>query len=62
LDFTMSLLPHTLHCPAPALQTVALSNVAGFASALANLAFNMPRKNPVTPGPIIDYDLLLLVG
>lgn len=48
--------PHTAF-----LQTVALSNVAGFAGALANLAFNMPKQNPVTPGPIIDYDLLLLV-
>lgn len=48
--------PHTAF-----LQTVALSNVAGFAGGLSNLAFNMPKKNPVTPGPLIDYDLLLLV-
>lgn len=43
-------------------QTVALSNAAIFAAAITNLMFNLPRKNPVKPGPIIDYDLLLLVS
>jgi hypothetical protein len=44
------------------LQTVALSNLAIFAGSIANLMFNMPRQNPVNPGPLIDYDLLLLVS
>jgi hypothetical protein len=39
-----------------------LSNLAIFAGSIANLIFNMPRQNPVHPGPLIDYDLLLLVG
>lgn len=43
------------------LQTVALSNVAIFAGAITNMVFNVPRKNPVRPGPVIDYDFLLLV-
>lgn len=43
-------------------QAVALSNVACLASAVTNLMFNISRKNPVKPGPLIDYDLLLLVS
>jgi hypothetical protein len=46
----------------PPLQTVALSNIAQLAGALTNLVFNLPRKNPFRPGPLIDYDLLLLVS
>jgi hypothetical protein len=44
------------------LQTVALSNITIFAGAITNMVFNLPRKNPFKPGPIIDYDLLLLVS
>lgn len=44
------------------LQTVALSNVTIFAGAVTNMFFNLPRRNPFKPGPIIDYDLLLLVS
>lgn len=43
------------------LQTVALSNVTIFSGAVTNMLFNLPRKNPFKGGPIIDYDLLLLV-
>lgn len=42
-------------------QTVALSNVTIFAGAITNMLFNVPRKHPFKAGPIIDYDLLLLV-
>lgn len=50
---------HAVSCCA--VQTVALSNVTILAGAITNAMFNMPRKNPFKPGPIIDYDLLLLV-
>jgi hypothetical protein len=42
-------------------QTVALSNITIFSGAIANMMFNLPRKHPFKAGPIIDYDLLLLV-
>ena len=44
------------------LQTVALSNITIFCGAIANAMFNLPRKHPFKPGPLIDYDLLLLVS
>lgn len=40
---------------------MALSNVTIFAGAITNMLFNVPRKHPFKAGPIIDYDLLLLV-
>jgi uncharacterized membrane protein YfcA len=46
-----------------AIASVALSNVTILASAVANLAFNAPRRSPVRPGgPLIDWDLVLLFG
>jgi hypothetical protein len=45
-----------------AMQAVALSNAACLAGAITNLMFNITRRNPVRPGPLIDYDLLLLVS
>jgi hypothetical protein len=49
----------------PQVHTSALSNVAIAASAGVNLAFNALRRRPGAPppgGPLIDYDLLVLLG
>lgn len=43
------------------LQVVALANVTILTGSIANLLCNIARRSPVKPGPIIDYDLLLLV-
>lgn len=53
-----------------AVAAVSLSNVAIFASSIASLAFNIPRRRPTDarhdpaqrPGPLIDWDLVLLFG
>lgn len=45
-----------------AIAAVALSNVTILASAVANLIFNLPRKSILRPGPLIDWDLVLLFG
>jgi uncharacterized membrane protein YfcA len=44
------------------LAAVSLSNVTIFASAIANLVFNVPRRSPFRPGPLIDWDLVVLLG
>jgi uncharacterized membrane protein YfcA len=41
---------------------VALSNISILSSAVANMLFNLPRKSPYRPGPLIDWDLVLLLG
>lgn len=45
-----------------AIAAVALSNITILASAIANLIFNVPRKSVLRPGPLIDWDLVLLFG
>lgn len=45
-----------------AIAAVALSNVTILASSVANLGFNLPRKSVLCPGPLIDWDLVLLFG
>jgi hypothetical protein len=45
-----------------AINAVALSNITILASAIANLLFNAPRRSPLRPGPLIDWDLVLLFG
>lgn len=41
---------------------VALSNITILSSSVANLIFNLPRKSVLRPGPLIDWDLVLLFG
>lgn len=41
---------------------VALSNIAILSSAVANMIFNVPRRSPYRAGPLIDYDLVMLLG
>jgi hypothetical protein len=40
---------------------VALSNVTIVGGTLANLAFNVRRKHPLRQGPLIDWDLILVM-
>jgi uncharacterized membrane protein YfcA len=40
---------------------VALSNVTIVGGTLANLAFNVRRKHPLRAGPLIDWDLILVM-
>jgi hypothetical protein len=40
---------------------VALSNITIFGGALANAAFNVGRQHPLRPGPLIDWDLALVM-
>jgi hypothetical protein len=40
---------------------VALSNITIFGGALANAAFNVGARHPLKPGPLIDWDLALVM-
>jgi len=45
-----------------AIAAVALSNITILASSVANLGFNISRRSVLRPGPLIDWDLVLLFG
>lgn len=45
-----------------AIGAVALSNITILASSVANLGFNISRRNVLRPGPLIDWELVLLFG
>jgi hypothetical protein len=40
---------------------VAMSNVTIVGGTLANFAFNVGRRHPQGPGPLIDWDLILVM-
>ena len=40
---------------------VALSNVTIVGGTLTNFAFNVGRRHPLRPGPLIDWDLILVM-
>lgn len=46
----------------PAVTAVALSNMTITAAGVANIMINMPRKGPSGQGPLIDWDLTLMLG
>ncbi len=40
---------------------VALSNVTIVGGTLTNFAFNVGRRHPLRPGPLVDWDLILVM-
>lgn len=61
--------PHPPHPPLPLLRgtgfsttyAVALSNITIVGGTLTNFAFNVWRRHPLRAGPIIDWDLILVM-